>query len=265
MSDVIEIFTDKIKLPKDNMREHIDRDALFELAEDIKKNGLISPITVRPLNGEYELVAGQRRYLAHNYAGLLKIKCIVRELSDEEALAIMTSENLARVDVNPIDEAKHIARMMSMCQDDVKKVAHLVNRGEQWVRDRVVIGGMPDYMQELIANGELKIGVALELVKIDDDGIRKMWTYQAARDGASIDLAKYWLMDYERRKLPGGEFSTGGNDGVIPEPPKAIMLRCAIDGHEYDARMFKTVFIYEGNVALFNAFVTELNNAPSET
>lgn len=257
MENVIEIFTDKIKLPPNNMREHIDRDEIFELADDIKKNGLISPITVRPITDGYELVAGQRRYLAHQFAGILKIKCIVRELSDEEAFAIMTSENLSRVDVNPIDEAKHVARLMQIHNGNMDIAKRLTGRGEKWIRDRLAIGEMPDYMQELLANKEIKIGVALILAQITDEATRKMWTFQAVRDGANIQLAEYWLADFKRRSLPGGELDTNAGGVNDFTPPSAIMFTCAIDGQQYDTRLCKSVIIYEGNLDVFNAFVSE--------
>jgi ParB family chromosome partitioning protein len=264
MENVQEIFTDKIKLPPNNMREYIDRDEIFELAEDIKKNGLISPITVRPLADGYELVAGQRRYLAHQVAGIIRIRCVVRELTDEQALAVMTSENLSRVDVNPIDEANHIARLMSQYEGDIKKVSQIVHRGDKWVRDRIAIGEMPDYMQEFLATKQLKLGVALILNQITDENIRRMWTEQAVRDGVNIAMAEYWLADFKRQLLPGGSLATPSDGQTEFAPPKAVMFRCAIDNQEYDVRLCKSVIIYEGNLEIFNAFVSEFNKAPSE-
>lgn len=265
MNNIQEIFTDQISLPQDNMREHIDRDELFELAEDIKKNGLISPITIRPKNGKYELVAGQRRYLAHQIGGILKIKCLVRELSDDEALAIMTSENLARVDVNPVDEAKHITRLMQVNDNDIKKVMHIVGRGERWVRDRIAIGEMPDYMQELLANKEIKIGVALVLNQITDDEMRRMWTFQAARDGVSVPMAEYWLADFKARLLPNGELPKTDDGQNTFAPPQAVMFTCAIDGQKYDTRTLRSIVVYEGNLDIFNAFVSEFRKAPVDS
>lgn len=264
MENVQEIFTDKIKLPPNNMREHIERDDIFELAEDIKKNGLISPITVRPKTDGFELVAGQRRFLAHQYAGILKIKCIVRELNDEEAFGVMTSENLSRVDVNPVDEAKHVGRLLEYQKGDIKKVAHIVGRSETWVRDRVAISQMPDYMQEFLGRKELKLGVALILMQITDDNICRMWTEQAVRDGVTTAMAEYWLADFKRQLLPGGSLATPGDGANNFAPPSAIMFTCAIDGREYDTRLCKSVIIYEGNLEIFNAFVSAFRNPPHE-
>lgn len=286
MENIQEIFTDEINIPKDNMRQHIDRDEIFELGQDIKKNGLISPITVRPkiehreyceyllslkvkncncgASMRYEVVAGQRRYLAHQVMGILKIKCVVRELTDDEALAIMTSENLSRVDVNPIDEANHVARLMMSNNGDIKKVAHIVGRREQWVKDRLAVGDMPDYMQELLSKKEIKLGVALRLAQITDESTRKMWTFQAVRDGANVQLAEYWLADFRRRFLPGGDLADGGDEQPMLLPPEAVMLECSIDGQKYDARTMKALFIYEGNMAYFFEFVKAFRGQPSE-
>lgn len=264
MDTIIEILTNKIDLPANNMREYIDRDELHDLAADIKVNGLISPITVRPKNERYELVAGQRRYLACQIAGIIEVRCIVRELSDEEALAIMTSENLARVDVNIIDEAKHVGRLLEQYKGDVKAVASLVRRSPGWVIDRCTVFEMPDYMQELLAKKELKLGVALVLAQIDNDNMRRMWTLQAASEGVSVATAEYWYADYKRRSLPGGDLSN--TDGVEANytPPAVVKFRCAIDGNEYDTRTIKSIMIYEGNFQYFNAFVEAFRADPSE-
>lgn len=265
METIQEIPTDQIQLPENNMREYIDRDELFELAADIKANGLISPITVRPIGKKYELVAGQRRYLAHQYAGLIKIKCFVRELTDEEAFAIMTSENLSRVDVNPVDEARHVARLMEVKGGDIEAVKQIVRRGEKWIRDRLAIGKMPDYMQELLANKELKIGVALILSQITDENIRRMWTLQAVRDGANIAMAEYWLADFKRQLLPGGALAGTTDEQINLAPPSAVLFRCALDGQQYDTRMIKSVLIYEGNLQYFFEFAKAFQSPPAES
>jgi len=265
MEQVQEIFTDQIVVPLNNMRQHIDRAEIFELAEDIKKNGLISAILVRPLGAGYEVVAGQRRLLAHQFAGIIKIKCFVRELTDEQALAIMTSENLARVDVNPLDEANHAARLMQSNNNNIKKVADIMSRSEKWVRDRLCIVEMPDYMQELLAKKELKIGVALILVQIKHESYRRDWTLQAVRDGANIKMAEYWLADYQRRLLPGGELAGGDTGQISTAPPEVVLFECAIDGKKYDTRMSRALFIYEGNLQYFSAFAEAFRSPPSET
>jgi len=265
LNDIVqEIYTDEIDLPKENMREHIDRDGIDELAADIKKNGLISPIIVRPKEKRYELVAGQRRYLAHQVAGIIRIKAIVRVLTDEEAFAIMTSENLAREDVNPVDEAKHVVRLLAVKDGDIDEVSHIVNRGRQWVEDRIEIASMPGYLQEHLRNGTIKLGVAIILNQIKHDELRSEWVSLAVRDGTSIAQAKYWLSDYQRQLLPGGRLHGETQGDTIYRPPEAIMFKCSIDGQEYDTRMLKSITIYEGNMKYFSAFVEAFRSDPAE-
>src|SRR3990167_3952240 len=168
MDDQIErdILIDKIDEPTHAMRTDINRDEIFELAIDIKRNGLINPITVRPRGDRFEVVAGHRRFLAHRYGGIAKIRCIVRELTDDAAYAIMTSENLARQDVNPADEATHVSRLVNMHDGDIGKVMEITSRSRNWVEDRIAISNMPDDLRAALREGKIKLGVALALHRI---------------------------------------------------------------------------------------------------
>lgn len=265
MENIKELFTHQIKLPANNMREYINRDEIFELAEDIKKNGLINPITVRPIGDEFELVAGQRRFLAHQFGGIPKINCVVKNLTDDEALAVMTSENLARVDVNPVDEAKHVLRLLESQNNDIKKVSEIVSRSENWIHERIAIAEMPDYLQEYLGNKQIKIGVALVLAKISNDNYRRMWVDQAVRDGVSIAIAEYWLSDFKRRLLPGGELALDDNGELNIAPPQVVKFTCGIDGQQYDSRFARSVLVYEGNLEYFNAFVSAFRIPPENS
>lgn len=260
MDNIKELFTDQILLPEDNMRTAIDRDELYDLADDIKKNGLINPITVRPKGDKFELVAGQRRFLAHQIGGLIRIRCIVRELSDDDALAVMTSENLARVDVNPVDEANHVGRLMTLHNNDTHHVAKIVNRSLSWVKDRVLVALMPDYMQAELAQGKLKLGVALNLCEITDDAILRMWTEIAVRDGTSVAQSRYWVDGWKLNRVSANADSSLPPGGFVGDVPHVVKFTCAIDGKEYDARQFRQFFIHESNLDVFSSFVEAFKN-----
>lgn len=266
MEDIIkEIFTDLIDDPETAMRSELDRNGLFELADNIKQNGLINPITVRPKGNRYEVVAGHRRLSACKIAGKIKIQCVVRELDDEKTFNVMAAENLERADVDVIDEADFLANFINATGKSVPEVAKQIRRSVQYVETRLTVGRMPDYMKDYLKRGEIKLGVALALLEIENDKIRHLWVDRAAAEGTSVAHAEFWLHDYRVNKSM--------YDSVIPETPpdappseqKPIMFRCAIDGQEYDCRLFKNVFIYEGNVPIFNAFVSEFskNDSPN--
>ena len=253
------ISTDRILDPKDPMRTDLNRDALFTLAENIKQNGLINPITVRPAGDMFEVVAGHRRLAASRIAGLVKIDCVVRALDDSKTFEVMAAENLERADVDPVDEAIFIARYMAQSGKNAAEVAKSLRRSLTYVESRIAVGQMPDYMREHIKSGNLKLGVALLLCQITDEAIRRVWVEMAVRDGVSVAQAEYWLHGWRVNQLPGAVADPNPPAGYEPDAPRTIMFRCAIDGKEYDAATFKTVMIHNANMPLFLAFVRELN------
>lgn len=256
------IFTDLIDDPTNAMRSELNRDELFELADNIKQNGLINPITVRPVKDRYEVVAGHRRLSACKIAGILKISCIVRTLSDKEVFAIKAAENLERADVNPVDEAMFIFEYMQQTNLTVQEVAKSLRRSVSYVETRLVIGEMPDYLQNYLKSGDIKLGVALALYKIDDDSVRRLWVDMAVRDGVSVAQAEYWLQGYLVNKLPGGSMSENPPGGFEPGAPHIVEFECAVDGKKYDARLFKTVMVYEGNYSTLQLILSELRKLP---
>ncbi len=260
METIKEIYTDQIDDPRDAMRTDMNRDALFELAGNIKQNGLINPITVRPVGERFEVVAGHRRLTACKIAGLIKINCVVRDLNDKQTFEVMAAENLERADVDPVDEAIFITKYMEQSGKNITDVAASLKRSVAYVKSRLSVGQMPEYMQEYLKEGKLKLGVALVLSEITDERTRQVWTDLAVRDGANVAQAEFWLYDFKRQLLPGGTLSETPPEGFTPEAPQAVMFTCAIDGQKYDARMFRSVMVYEGNLEIFNEFVSAFRN-----
>ena len=261
---ILEIFTDQIEDPKEAMRTSLDRDELFDLAENIKANGLINPITVRPVGEKFEVVAGHRRLSACKIAGIIKIPCVVRTLDDKQTFEVMAAENLERADVDPVDEAIFITRYKEKTGKTDSEIAESVKRSVAWVQSRLIVGEMPEYMQAYLKSGELKLGVALALAQIDDERTCRLWTEIAVRDGANVRLAEHWLYEYNRQKLPGGTLSDTPPSDAPESTPLVVKFRCYIDGQEYDARQFRTVMVHESNMDILNAFVSELNKEPAE-
>lgn len=261
--NVEEIFTDRITDPKDPMRSGLDRAALFELADNIKQNGLINPITVRPVGDMYEVVAGHRRLAACKIAGKIRIPCVIRTLDDNAAFAIMAAENLEREDVDPVDEAAFIARYIEHTGLSPAEVAKTLRRSVQYVETRLAVGAMPDYIQAPLREGTLKLGAALALAQITDDNMRHVWVEMAVRDGISVAQAEYWLHGWRINQLPGAAGSDLPPQDQVTAAPQPVMFECAIDGQKYDARQFRTIMVYEGNIGTFNEIVRELRAIPS--
>lgn len=280
-----EIDISTIDLPAHNMRTDIDRDDIFELAADIKANGLINPITVRQKHvdekgkgckidrrtGEclmeehlrYELVAGQRRYLAHQYGGIRFIKAVVRDLSDDEAFSVMTSENLARTDVHPVDEASHVTKLLEMKNGDVEAVMSITKRSREWVQSRLRVGEMDDELKDALRTNKIKLGVALILQQITDPTDRSAVLQMAIAQGATLVTANYWLAQWQAG-LFGHATAYATPDPNAPERERIVIkLRCTIDGKEYPASEFVSVLIHSSNVGFLDAIRDELKKRES--
>lgn len=263
--DVQTILIDKIDEPEQAMRSEIPRDAIFEMVDDIRRNGLINPITVRPSGDRFSVVAGHRRFLAHRFGGFGSIRCIVRNLSDDEAFAIMTSENLKRENVNPVDEAMHTARLLKIHNGDVDKVASIVGRSRNWVESRIEIGEMPDDVKDGLRKEILKLGVALALAQITDPIDRAAVLQMAISQGASVVMAQYWLAQW-KAGLFGHATMHSEPDSSLPEGQRTVvMLRCAIDGDEHPASEFVSMLVHSGNVGYVEALKEHLKNEKAKT
>ncbi len=132
-------FLTDIKLPDYQPRQYFDETKLAELAQTIKKHGVLEPLLVRklPRKNQYELVAGGRRYRAAKQAGLTEVPVIVRELSDEQAIEIAIIENLQREDLNPVEETESILKLLSKrLKIKTEEVSPLLHQLQKQVRGR---------------------------------------------------------------------------------------------------------------------------------
>jgi ParB family chromosome partitioning protein len=120
----------KIRLPLKQPRRYFDPNKLAQLIESIKEHGILEPVLVRPLNnGEYELVAGERRIRAAREVGLVEIPIISRELDEKQALQIALIENLQRQDLNPVEETEAVLNLLALSLEiDTNEVISILHR-----------------------------------------------------------------------------------------------------------------------------------------
>lgn len=152
---------------KHNPRRHFDGPALEQLAESIRKAGVITPATVRPNGQGFELAAGHRRYRASKLAGLTHLPCIVRSMTDQEFMEVLTIENLQREDVHPLDEAKgYEALMAAPYTMDAEKIAARVGKSVKYIYDRVKLLALSKAAQQLFWDGQIEAGHAILLARL---------------------------------------------------------------------------------------------------
>ena len=149
-------------------RKHFDEQALQELSESIKSDGLMSPITIRPLNGKYEIVQGERRYRASKLAGLSEIQAFVQEMSDEDAFHLSVIENIQREQMTPIEEANAFMRYVEMGFTH-EQIAQKVSKSRTYVTSRMRLLQLIPEIQDMIAVGKISEGHAKQLLKLRND------------------------------------------------------------------------------------------------
>lgn len=163
---VREIPADSI-IRGDNDRERFDPDALEDLAASIAADGLGQPPTVRPADDSFEIVCGERRTRAmRDVLGWETVPCIVRDLDDDAAAAIMLSENTARRDLDPVEEARAYRRRID-AGDSLASVARTAGRSQGYVRSRLSLLKLSDETLHLVTTGSLPIGHAVMMAGLD--------------------------------------------------------------------------------------------------
>lgn len=155
---------------RDQPRKIFDEDALAELADSIAKHGVIQPLLVRPMpDGSYQLVAGERRWRASRMAGLTEVPVVIKELRDDEAMALALIENLQREDLNAIEEAQGIKALMDTLSLTQDEAAERVGKSRPAVANALRLLKLPDSVIALVSDGKLSPGHARALLGFKDE------------------------------------------------------------------------------------------------
>jgi ParB family transcriptional regulator, chromosome partitioning protein len=150
-------------------RTHINEAELIELTASIESSGLLQPVVVRPRNGKYELIAGERRWRAVQRLGWPKIPAVVKEADDQTLLTLALIENLQRDDLSPIDEAAGYQRLSEEFQLAQAEIARLVGRDRSTVANLLRLLRLPESIKALIQDGKLSEGHARALLAVSDE------------------------------------------------------------------------------------------------
>jgi ParB family chromosome partitioning protein len=159
---------DLLQRGKYQPRTHMDPHALEELAASIKAQGVVQPIVVRPLpNANYEIVAGERRWRASQLAGLQTVPAVIRHIPDEAAIAIALIENIQREDLNPVEEANALQRLIDEFHMTHQRVAEAVGRSRAAVTNLLRLLTLQTDVREMLEKGKMDMGHARALLALD--------------------------------------------------------------------------------------------------
>lgn len=149
-------------------RRHFDEDALEELARSIEARGLIQPIVVRPYEGRYQIVAGERRWRAAQRARLHQVPVIVRDFDEAETLELALVENIQREDLNAIEEAEAYRKLIDRFGHSQEALGRIVHKSRSHIANLLRLLDLPTGVRQMVADGKLSMGHARALITAPD-------------------------------------------------------------------------------------------------
>lgn len=167
-------------------RKVFDESRLAELAESLKKRGALQPIVVRPSEGGYELVAGERRLRASKLAGLKEIPAVIRMVADDQLLELALIENVQRADLNAVERARAYKLLADKYGLTHEQVSERMGEDRATVSNYIRLLGLGDDLLDYVADGRLSNGHAKALLSIQDIQNRKLLAVKAAEEGWSV-------------------------------------------------------------------------------
>jgi ParB family chromosome partitioning protein len=223
-------------------RKHFDDSALDELADSIRANGILQPILVRPRpTGGYEIVAGERRYRAALRSGLKQVPVVIRQLTDEETLAIALIENLVRENLSPLETARGFQRLMEDFGWTQEEMGKRVGKSRSAVANSLRLLRLPEEVQQALEAGEISEGHARTLIGDDTERqssefrAKQLWILTQIREqGLSVRAVEQLLREsrhtstsplvagnvsHETRLVPSSSLMPSVSNGTLKGTP----------------------------------------------
>ena len=152
-------------------RKHFDKESLEELTNSIKEQGVIQPIVVRPnklLEGKYEIIAGERRWLASQNAGLHEVPVVILNVDDVKSLEFAIVENIQRQDLNSIEEARGYRRLVDDFNYNQEKLSQFIGKSRSYIANSLRLLSLPDDVLLMVERGNLSAGHARTLIGLNN-------------------------------------------------------------------------------------------------
>ena len=184
-------------------RSHLDEGSLEELAASISASGVVQPITLRPeANGRFQLIAGERRWLASQRAGKPTVPAIVRQVSNEQAMEMTIIENLQREDLNPLEQARAFERLGREFGLTQEQIAQRTGKDRSSISNFLRLLKLPNDVQGMVEQGQLSFGHAKALMSLDSPGMIQLLALRAAQESLSVrqteKLVTNWMHPPEK-------------------------------------------------------------------
>ena len=211
---------DRLQAGRYQPRKTFDETALQELANSIKSQGIIQPIVVRPMNNGYEIIAGERRWRAAQLAGLHDVPVIVKDLTDEAALAMSLIENIQRKDLNVIEEAEALDRLIREFDLTHQELADAVGKSRVGITNLLRLLKLNSDVRLLVEKGQIEMGHARALLGLE--GLEQSKVAQSiATKGLSVRQSEILIRRIHEIKSAAAQ----GADADIKPDPDVLRLQ----------------------------------------
>lgn len=177
---------EKIKPNPNQPRIHFNETELNELCESIREHGVLQPLLVRKKGNGYEIIAGERRFQASKLADLTELPVIVKDVNDEEMLALALIENLQRSDLNPLEEAKGYKQLIDASGMTQEALSKAVSKSRSAITNSLRLLDLPEQVQDLIFAGKLTAGHARAILAVPYEDARIKLAEKAVTEGLSV-------------------------------------------------------------------------------
>lgn len=167
-------------------RIHFNETELRELSESIQEHGVLQPLLVRRHGNGYEIIAGERRYQASKLAGLEELPVIIKEVNDEEMLALALIENLQRSDLNPVEEAKGYRQLIDASGMTQEALSKAVSKSRSAITNSLRLLDLPEVVQQMIFEGKLTAGHARAILAVPYEDARIRLAEKVVTEGLSV-------------------------------------------------------------------------------
>jgi ParB family chromosome partitioning protein len=202
---------DRIQPGRYQPRTKMDAESLNELAASIKAQGLMQPVLVRPAGADrYELIAGERRWRAARIAGLAEVPVVVRDVPDQAALAMSLIENIQREDLNPLEEAQGVQRLVSEFKLTHQEAADAIGRSRAATTNLLRLLNLPASVQQLVFDGQLDMGHARALLALEGE-LQVATARKVAAKGLSVRETEQLVNDllHPKARMPRPKARSG--------------------------------------------------------
>lgn len=212
---VLDIPVDHIRANPHQPRKEFKEESLNELADSIKKHGLIQPITVRYIGEKrFELISGERRLRASKIAGIQEIPAYVREVNDEQMIAFALIENIQREELNPLEVALGYQRLMEECNYTQGEVAERVGKNRTTVTNMMRLLQLPDFLQAALRDETISTGHARALISVEKESDQKRILKKITKKSLSVRQTEKLVRSLQKK----GNSATAKKSAPKPSP-----------------------------------------------